>query len=161
MKKKSMSSCRLRVDQWTNSLRACERVMPSFSRPSVRPARRPVAFWQTPAAPTTSSNGGVASIRLNSVAADCGAVDVALNAVMLYSVVPLLGPPTSERGIVTVIVPVLGSYDACDALRMCVCGYDRYLVCSPALAGGIPAVSPAKKVGLPEPPIPALLSIPT
>src|SRR5947209_14621772 len=100
--------------------------MPSFSRPALRPAKRPVAFWQTPApprppapvdptvpgAPTTSSYVGVASIRLNRVPADCGVVDVALNAAMLYSTVPFGGLPTSERGMVMVIVPVLASYDA-------------------------------------------------
>ena len=41
--------------------------------------------------------------------ADCGVVEVALNAVTLYSTDPLAGLPTSERGILSVITPVLAS----------------------------------------------------
>jgi hypothetical protein len=36
-----------------------------------------------------------------------------------------------------------------------------YFVCSAALGGGIEAVSPSKNVGVPLPPAPWLLSIPT
>ncbi len=53
-----------------------------------------------------SSNGGVASIWLNSVLAAWGVVAVALNAVTLYSRVPRRGFPTSRNGTRKVITPV-------------------------------------------------------
>ena len=73
--------------------------MPSFTRPSARPVSRARGLLADPApppapvgsgvdptvpgAPRTSSKVGVASIRLNSVVADCGVVEVALNAATL------------------------------------------------------------------------------
>ena len=72
--------------------------MPRESTPSSRPDRRPEAFGQlreppparpeslapsVPGAPTMSSNGAVASVKLKSVVEDWGVVEVALKPVPL------------------------------------------------------------------------------